>query len=78
MSNNDNPETTERIERTDVGYRLTVECTRGTGTRDQDKVKAELRAETPPSDREEREIVSKVTSRMRALRNFQPDGGDDE
>ena len=40
------PETTEKIEKTERGYKLSVTSTRGTGTRDQDKVKAEARTET--------------------------------
>ena len=37
---------TEKVEHTEHGYKLTVTSTRGTGTRDQDKVKAEARTET--------------------------------
>lgn len=43
---NDNPDTTEKVEQTEYGFRLTIESTRGTGTRDQDKVKVEGKAET--------------------------------
>lgn len=39
-------DTTEKVEQTEHGYRLTIESTRGTGTRDQDKVKVEGKAET--------------------------------
>jgi len=65
-------ETTEKIEKTDVGFRLTVESTRGTGTRDQDKVKAELRTEEKPSVDEQRLLTEHVNNRMNELRENQP------
>ena len=68
---------TEKVERTDVGFRLTVECTRGTGTRDQDKVKAELRTETMPSPDETEGVVTEVKACMDDLRGFNPDETDD-
>ena len=64
---------TERVERTDVGYRLTVESTRGTGTRDQDKVKAELRTETRPTAGEIARLTHDVAAAMEARREHQPD-----
>lgn len=70
------PDVTEKVERTDVGFRLTVESTRGTGTRDQDKVKAELRTEDRPEDRVRREILADVRNSMRTLRKHQPDEED--
>ena len=42
----DDYDTTEKVEQTEYGFRLTIESTRGTGTRDQDKVKVEGKAET--------------------------------
>jgi len=67
-------DTTEKIERTDTGYRLTVESTRGTGTRDQDKVKLEARTETREQLEVEREtLIGTVVSTMRELRTVQPD-----
>jgi hypothetical protein len=63
----------EKVERTDHGYRLTVESTRGTGTRDQDKVKAELRQETMPSPHTTHGIIESVKRSMATLREFQPD-----
>ena len=66
-------ETTEKIERTDVGYRLTVESTRGTGTRDQDKVKAELRTEKIPDGYTIATVRQQVMDQMTALRAFHPD-----
>lgn len=67
------PDVTEKVERTDVCFRLTVESTRGTGTRDQDKVKAELRTENPPSPHEQQEVANAVMARMNTLRANQPD-----
>lgn len=46
MSEQDDYDTTEKVEQTEHGFRLTIESTRGTGTRDQDKVKVEGKAET--------------------------------
>jgi hypothetical protein len=37
---------TEYVERSDVGVSLTVKLTRGTGTRDQDKLTAKVKAKT--------------------------------
>jgi len=74
---NDHIDTTEKIERTDVGYRLTVESTRGTGTRDQDKVKAELRQEEHPEEDEVVALAERVRHLMDMRRAHQP-GGDDE
>lgn len=69
-------DTTEKVERTDKGFRLTIECTRGTGTRDQDKVKAELRAEEMPGPDETEELTREVKAQMADLREFQPDSED--
>jgi hypothetical protein len=66
-------DTTEKVERTDKGYRLTVESTRGTGTRDQDKVKAELRTEHPPRPSERAELLEHVSTAIEQRRNHNPD-----
>lgn len=66
-------DTTEKLERTDVGFRLTVESTRGTGTRDQDKVKCELRTETKPSVETMEALTASVNARMAELRAHHPD-----
>lgn len=70
-------DTTERVERTDRGYRLSIESTRGTGTRDQDKVKAELRTETPAGPTERAELLEHVTMAMEQRRNHNPDESGD-
>lgn len=66
-------DTTEKVERTDKGFRLTVESTRGTGTRDQDKVKAELRTEEMPGPDETQSVVDEVKTCMEDLRAHHPD-----
>lgn len=77
MSNNDF-DTTEKVERTDVGFRVTVESTRGTGTRDQDKVKCEYRTETPPTAERVENMNMWVAKLMEQRRAHQPDEVDDE
>lgn len=72
-------ETREKIERTDVGYRLSITSTRGTGTRDQDKVQAEVRAETLAGVLKDAEhLEDKVRHIMGARRADQPDEEDDD
>lgn len=73
-------DTTEKVERTDVGFRLTVESKRGTGSYDYDKVKGELRTEEMPTADETAAVNREVRQQMEDLREFQPDedGGDDE
>jgi len=72
-------DTTEKIERTDRGYRLTVETTRGSGTRDQDKVKLEARTETLQQLKEEKpRLLDSVTDAIYKLRANQPDSEDSE
>jgi len=74
---NDEYDTTEKVERTDRGYRLSVESTRGTGTRDQDKVKAELRTEEHPTLDDLQELLGDVEIAMESRRAHQPDEGSD-
>ena len=73
-------DTTEKVERTDTGYRLTIESTRGTGTRDQDKVKVEGRAETwEKLDSHRAAMRTAVTVEMDQRRLHKPDKeGDSE
>ncbi|WP_435358465.1 DUF7389 domain-containing protein [Haloarchaeobius sp. DFWS5] len=72
-------DTREKVERTDTGYRLTVESKRGTGTRDEDKVKAELRTEEWPSREQINSLTTDVAHVMERRREHQPDeDGDDE
>lgn len=59
--------TTEHIERTDVGVSITVELKRGTGTRDQDKLVGKVKAET----------LDEARSDMTQLRNYLGNLADD-
>lgn len=72
----EDPDVTEKVERTDTGFRLTAESTRGTGTRDQDKVKAELRTEEIPERGEWRAMHARITDLMEYRRSAQPDEED--
>jgi len=45
------------VERSDVGVSLTVKLTRGTGTRDQDKIVAKAKGKTMEDAREDMEIL---------------------
>jgi len=68
------PDTTEKVERTDTGYRLTIESTRGTGTRDQDKVKIEARTETWEKLNADRTAIrTAVETEMNQRRLHKPD-----
>lgn len=71
-------DTTEKVERTDRGFRLTVESTRGTGTRDQDKVKAELRTESVPEWYDWQDLSDNVQAAMTLQRGHQPDAEDSD
>lgn len=73
------PDVTEKVERTDVGFRLTVESTRGTGTRDQDKVKAEARTETRYElEAARKDLRDSVMATLSSLRAHQPDEDGEE
>jgi len=48
---------TEYVERSDVGVSLTVKLTRGTGTRDQDKIVAKVKAKTLEEARDDMETL---------------------
>ena len=51
------PSQTEYVERSDVGVSLTVKLTRGTGTRDQDKIVAKAKGKTLEDAREDMETL---------------------
>lgn len=70
----DEPDTVEKVEQTERGYRLTVKSTRGTGTRDQDKVEASARAETREAVEADAEPLEElVRETMEKRRAHQPD-----
>jgi hypothetical protein len=56
-SDNTGSSPTEYVERSDVGVSLTVKLTRGTGTRDQDKIVAKAKGKTMEDAREDMEIL---------------------
>ncbi|WP_254544793.1 DUF7389 domain-containing protein [Halomarina pelagica] len=64
---------TEYVERSDVGVSLTVKLTRGTGTRDQDKLTAKVKAKTLEDMETLREYIHDLAEDARQI---QP--GDDE
>ena len=54
---NDEPSPTEHIERSDVGVSLTVKLKRGTGTRDEDQIKAKVKAKTLEDARDDMDAL---------------------
>ena len=48
---------TEYVERSDIGVSLTVQLTRGTGTQDQDKITAKVKAKTLEDARSDMETL---------------------
>jgi len=56
-STNDESSPTEHIERSDVGVSLTVKLKRGTGTRDEDQIKAKVKAKTLNDAREDMDVL---------------------
>jgi len=66
---------TEYVERSDVGVSLTLKLTRGTGTRDQDKITAKVKGKTLEDAREDMETsasISMTSLRTLAARSSQP------
>ncbi|WP_336361768.1 DUF7389 domain-containing protein [Haladaptatus sp. ZSTT2] len=76
--NNAQQTPTEYVERSDVGVSLTVKLTRGTGTRDQDKITAKVKAKTLEEAREDMETLRRyIHDLAEDARQIQP-GEDDE
>ncbi|QLG29955.1 hypothetical protein HUG10_20365 (plasmid) [Halorarum halophilum] len=64
---------TEYVERSDVGVSLTVKLTRGTGTRDQDKITAKVKAKTLEEAREDMESLRRyIHALAEYARQIQP------
>ncbi len=57
MSEHKQPSSTEFVKHTDVGVSLTVKFKRGTGTRDEDQIKAKVKAKTLEDAREDMETL---------------------
>lgn len=69
----DDPEVTERVERTDVGVSITAEVKRGTGTRDQDKLTGKVKAETLEEARDDMDDLKEdMAEWAEDLRAIQP------
>ena len=65
---------TEYVERTDVGVSLMVKLSRGTGTRDQDKITAKVKAATLDEAREDMETLRAYVHELADdVRQIQPD-----
>jgi hypothetical protein len=71
-------DTTRRIEETETGYRLTVKSTRGTGTRDQDKVSLVAKTESLPDPATVTDVCDRVRNAMNQRRAHEPDSGGEE
>ncbi|MCD2204092.1 MULTISPECIES: DUF7389 domain-containing protein [unclassified Halobacterium] len=69
---------TEYVERSDVGVSLTVKLTRGTGTRDQDKITAKVKGKTLEDAREDmetlREYIHDLAEDTRQIQPEEEDG----
>lgn len=71
-------DTTEKVVRTDEGFRVSVKSKRGTGTRDQDEVSMEYRTETQPTPDEIENMNKWVTKLMDERRAHKPDEETDD
>ena len=69
---------TEYVERSDIGVSLTVKLTRGTGTRDQDKIVAKAKGKTLEDAREDMETLREyIHDLAEDARQIQPDEEDE-
>ncbi|QAU14031.1 hypothetical protein EKH57_15710 [Halorubrum sp. BOL3-1] len=72
-SNNTRLSSTEYVERSDVGVSLTVKLTRGTGTRDQDKIVAKAKGKTLEDARKDMETLREyINDLAEDVRQIQP------
>lgn len=68
---------TEYVERSDVGVSLSVKLTRGTGTRDQDKIVAKAKGKTLEDAREDMETLREyIHDLAEDARQIQPEEAD--
>jgi hypothetical protein len=73
------PDTTEKVETTETGYRMTIKSKRGTGTRDQDEVSITAKTETLEKLNEQRTALrTAVKVEMEQRRLHHPDKEDSE
>lgn len=78
MSEESEYDTTEKVEETEHGFRLSVTSTRGTGTRDQDKVSMTAKTETYPDATVREKVCRDVIDAMNTVRQNQPDAEEEE
>lgn len=72
------PARREYVERSDIGVSLTVKLTRGTGTRDQDKITAKVKAKTLEDAREDMETLrAYIHELVEDVRQIQPRNADE-
>jgi len=77
-ANNKRSSPTEYVERTDVGVSLTVKLKRGTGTRDEDQIKAKVKAKTLEDAREDMETLrAYIHDLAEDARQIQPEEEDE-
>lgn len=71
--NENQMEPTEYVERSDVGVSLTVKLKRGSGTRDEDQIKAKVKAKTLEDAREDMDTLRDYIRELAAeTRQIQP------
>ncbi|PGF14549.1 hypothetical protein CP556_20820 [Natrinema sp. CBA1119] len=76
--NTEHTSETEYVERSDVGVSLTVTLTRGTGTRDQDKIVAKSKGKTLEDAREDMETLrAYIHDLAEDARQIQPEEEDE-
>ncbi|QLC35460.1 hypothetical protein EFA46_014520 (plasmid) [Halarchaeum sp. CBA1220] len=74
----DQPTETQHVERTDVGVSITVQLKRGSGTRDEDKIKGKVKAETLADAQEDMDVLREYLHRIAEdARQIQPEVRDD-
>ncbi|QIO25033.1 hypothetical protein [Haloarcula sp. JP-L23] len=76
MTDNNDPDTVERVERTDFGTSLEARLKRGTSTRDEDRITIKAKGETAADTLEAFETLlaryeSEYSDRLRALQPSQ-------
>ncbi|WP_134672270.1 DUF7389 domain-containing protein [Halorussus marinus] len=77
-ANDERSSPTEYVERTDVGVSLTVKLKRGTGTRDEDQIKAKVKAKTLEDAREDMETLrAYIHDLAKDARQIQPEEEDE-
>lgn len=71
-------DTTQQIEETEVGYRMKIKSTRGTGTRDQDTVSVVANTRRLPDPETVTDLCHRVRNAMNQRRAHEPDAEPDQ